>query len=477
MASVKKTAIQLTDYQMRWVQDKYQFKMGLWARQTGKSFGSSLEAVDDALETGDLWILLSRGERQSKQLIEKVQMHCQAYNVAARLLETDYVGDAVYRMLEVRLPNRGKIIGLPANPDTARGFSGNVLLDEFAFHQDSRKIWAALFPTITRGYKIRVISTANGKQNMFYDLWTQENRFSGHKYKTTIYDAKEQGLNVDIDALREGINDPDAWAQEYECQFIDEATAFLTYDLIASCEDEEATIDDGRWTKDDRRKSELYVGVDIGRKRDLTVIWVWEKLGDVLWTRMVKRLEKATFKAQREVLFSILDGSYFNPPSSPLKLRGESGGVFVRRCCIDATGLGMQLAEEAITRFGSRAEAVTFTNAVKEDLAVTLRRKFEDRLVRIPPDRWIREDFHSVKKYVTAAGNVRFDSERTEQGHSDHFWAAALGAHAAAETGPAVSVSSEATREDYHAERPLRLLGEFGIIRAGLSKIIGKYRS
>ncbi|MHC1760407.1 MAG: terminase family protein [Negativicutes bacterium] len=64
------------------------------------------------------------------------------------------------------------MIGLPANPDTARGFSGNVVLDEFAFHRDSRKIWTALYPTITRGYKIRIISTPNGKSGKFYELWS-----------------------------------------------------------------------------------------------------------------------------------------------------------------------------------------------------------------------------------------------------------------------------------------------------------------
>lgn len=417
----KRPAIQLTNYQRAWVEDDYPFKIGLWARQTGKSFGSSLEGVLDTMKTSVPWILLSRGERQSKELIEKVQMHAKAIGVAAKILESNWVGEATYKMLEVRFPNRGKIIGLPANPDTARGFSGNVLLDEFAFHQDSRKIWTALFPTITRGHKIRVISTANGKQNMFYDLWTQNNKFDDHKYKTTIYDAKEQGLDVDIESLKEGINDPDAWAQEYECQFIDEATAYLTYEIIASCEDEGAFINFNSELL--TPNSELYLGVDIGRKRDLTIIWLWEKLGDVLWTRMVKRLEKTPFRIQRDELFKFLP--------------------MARRCCIDATGLGMQLAEEAVEKFGSKSEAVTFTNAVKEDLAVTLRRRFEDHQVRIPPDRWVRDDFHSVKKYVTAAGNVRFDAERTELGHADHFWAAALGAHAA--SGPPAIIEYKST--------------------------------
>lgn len=35
----------------------------------------------------------------------------------------------------------GRIIGLPANPETARGFTGDVLLDEFAMHAFDREIW------------------------------------------------------------------------------------------------------------------------------------------------------------------------------------------------------------------------------------------------------------------------------------------------------------------------------------------------
>ncbi|MDA8086538.1 MAG: hypothetical protein M0Z75_07560, partial [Nitrospiraceae bacterium] len=79
---------------------------------------------------------------------------------------------------------------------------------------------------------------------------------------------------------------------------------------------------------------------------------------------------------------------------------------------------------------------VIFTGKVKEDLAVTLRRRFEDRQVRIPADRDIREDIHSVKRFTTSAGNIRFDAERTELGHADRFWAAALGVHAGSGAAP-----------------------------------------
>ena len=45
---------------------------------------------------------------------------------------------------------------------------------EFAFHKDSREIWKALFPVISAGWKLRVVSTPNGKGNKFYELVTDE---------------------------------------------------------------------------------------------------------------------------------------------------------------------------------------------------------------------------------------------------------------------------------------------------------------
>jgi phage FluMu gp28-like protein len=414
--------VDFLSYQKALIEDESRFIICMWARQTGKSFALAWKAALDAWEkdlSGQrvLWVVLSRGERQSREIMEKIRLAVRALRAASRVLtgemqdvESLFRGEdgTVYKQLEVILPGGSRIVGLPANPDTARGFSGNVILDEFAFHQNTRDIWTALYPTITRGYRIVVASTPNGKLNKFYDLWEHGgDRWSRHK--VDIYQAVEAGLPVDIDALREGISDPEAWEQEYECKFIDEATAFLSYDLIASCEDYMASLDGttiGEGT--------LYMGVDVGRRRDLTVIWLCEQIGDVFWTRLVERMEKTPFRTQRERLFDLLSD------------------YRVRRCCIDATGLGMQLAEEAKERFGVRVEAVTFTNAVKEDLAQRMRAKFEDRLVRIPVDRVIRQDLHSVKKVTTVAGNIRYDAERSEAGggHADHFWALALALHA-----------------------------------------------
>ncbi|MDA8168669.1 MAG: terminase family protein [Nitrospiraceae bacterium] len=424
----------LLPYQKRWLEDRSPRKIWLAARQTGKSFSLALEAVMEALEKRrSTSLVLSASERQSREVMEKVLTHLRYLH--ARSGEKVSSEDT---REEVRLPNGSRIICLPANPDTVRGFSGNVFLDEFAFHKDAEEIWRAMYPAVTRGFKVRVSSTPNGKnRNLFHALWSREEKnglFSRHS--TTIYKAVDEGLPINVDELRAGIMDAASWAQEYECRFLDEETSFIPYELITACEDEGAAkdlkpLDTGLHRYDGQKdlsshsggsnpessgfKGDFYLGLDIGRRHDLTVFWLWEKKGDVYWTRMVRELRNTPFSIQRDFLYALMEGSL---------------GVKVRRAAIDATGIGAQMAEEAIDRFGPVVEPVQFTLNVKEDLAVSLRRLMEERRVRIPSRAGIREDFHSIRRVTTPAGNTRFSAEGSDDGHADRFWAAALGIHA-----------------------------------------------
>jgi phage FluMu gp28-like protein len=109
-----------------------------------------------------------------------------------------------------------------------------------------------------------------------------------------------------------------------------------------------------------------------------------------------------------------------------LSLPGRDGRSLVRRACIDSTGMGAPLAEALEQEFGGRVEPVTFTAAVKEDMAYRVKRRMEQRLDVIPESPEIARAFGAVKKLVTLAGNTRFDAQRTDLGHADEFWAKAL---------------------------------------------------
>ena len=416
MVALNNPAVPLYGFQSRWLLDRSRFKIGLMARQIGKSFTVALEVVDEAMETGENWVLLSSGERQSKELMEKVKMHCKAYMLAASDIQVDVfdANDVKYTMLTIVLPNGARIIGLPANPDTARGFTANVVLDEFAFHKDSDKIWAALFPTISRGFKIRIVSTPQGLGNRFHRLCTGDNDWS--KHTVDIYQAVADGVPHNIDELRKGIDDPDSWAQEFEVKFIDEASAWLTYEMISACQTDTLTKEyeygDVNESVIEKIKQSLqgrlFAGFDISRRRDLTVLDIEDQVGDVFWNRGIIVFPHVRLTEQKEMLWKLMD-----------KLR-------IERICIDSTGLGLSLGEDTVNKYGLQAEAVEFTNSVKKDLAVRTHNVFEDRLTRIPVCQKLRDDLHAVKKTTTAAGNVRFDAERTDLGHADRFWAKSL---------------------------------------------------
>lgn len=408
-------AVPLFGYQQRWLLDKSRFKLGKFARQTGKTFTTTLEVVDDCFAAAvggwrDRWVILSRGERQAREAMnEGVKIHAKAYQMAIDATEFDWQGQAgSYRALEVTLPGGSRITALPANPDTARGFSSNVFLDEFAFHQDSHAIWKALFPVISNGWKLRVTSTPNGKGNKFYELASgQDDVWSRHM--VDIYQAVADGLPRDIDELRAGLADEDAWAQEYELKWLDEASAWLSYDLITSCEDE-AAGDPGGY-----QGGVCFVGRDIGRRQDLHVIWVWEQIGDVLWERERIEQKRATFLEMDEAFDGVMQ-----------RYR-------VGRACIDQTGMGEKVVEDAQRRWGSVVEGVLFTGPNKLIMATAGKHRFEDRTVRIRQgDVKLRADLHKLRKIASATGAPRFVAERDDD-HADRTWAAFLGIHAAGE--------------------------------------------
>ena len=102
-----------------------------------------------------------------------------------------------------------------------------------------------------------------------------------------------------------------------------------------------------------------------------------------------------------------------------------------RRLAVDRHGIGMNLAENLRTEFGSRVEGIALIGQIKEMLAVDLKIAFENEQVALPRDRDLTSQIHSIKKTPTEAGYARFDTEKNERHHADKFWALALAVHAA----------------------------------------------
>lgn len=354
---------------------------------------------------------------------------------------------------------------MSSNPDAQAGKRGGRILDEFALHPDPRKLWSIAYPGLTWGGSMEVISTHRGSRNFFNSLIREILEKGNPKnislHRVTLEDALNQGFLYKLqrslpddhevqamneadyfDFIKSGCADEESFTQEYMCNPANDDSAFLEYDLIAGCE--YPSGEDWEIELSEAKGRELYGGLDIGRTKDLTVLWILERLGDVLCTRKIITLQNMSKPDQEKVLWPWL--------------------AVLSRCCMDYTGLGIGWGDDAQKQFGRyRIELVTFTGPVKEQLAYPVRGGMEDKILRIPYDPTVRSDLRGVTKVVTPSGNIRFTAERSQNGHADRFWALAL-AKDAASTQATVIEYAAAGRRVTADDRPVYTDDGFGAV-------------
>lgn len=460
----RKSARLFLPYQLAWINDESPRKLGDKSRRTGWTYCEAFDCVSrrwrkTARREMDYWFS-SADESAAQEFIDYCAFFAERTFMAVADRFIDQIEDSESKRVAtaycLRTPSRNKIVAMTSNPRRFRSKGGDVGLDEFAFHDDARAMYTAASPVTTWGGTLRIFSTPNGEGSEFNKLVQRCRKtltalgrdpdrgsqgvafetlnakarelhltpmFSYHR--VTINDAIEQGIVETINRTRgthwtpdsflldcrDKSLDEDAYRQEYLCEPSADAAAWLTYALIESAEHDDCPAVGEPLTG--YTGGPVYAGLDVGRKHDLTVLWLWEKVGDVLWARRVLRLRNMPLPDQLIVIAAAL---------REVKLAALLG---------DQTGIGLGLVEWLQRHIGN-VQGVTFTAAAKQAMAVDTKQAFEDRRVRIAArDGQLRDALHKVRKTVTAAGVVRFEASRDDAGHSDEFWAAAQGIHAA----------------------------------------------
>ena len=415
-------------FQVKWIEDESTLKIIQKSRQIGISYADAYDSVKKASPNGgrlDVWVS-SRDEAQAKLYMEDCKYWANLLHLAAvdlgELVLDDKTNLSAYVL---QFTNGKRIYCVSSNPNALAGKRGHVKLDEFALHQDQRLLYRVAKPVTMWGGQLSIISTHRGANSVFNqlirDIAENHNPMGWSLHTAPIQTAVEQGLVERINAksgrtesrqallarLRAECIDEEQWRQEYCCQPADESAAFLSFEMLHGCEAN--CLRDYPYLSNSNYPS--YLGMDTGRKKDLTVIDVGELIGDVMWDRLRLELHNKTFAEQEFELYRLL--------ALPK----------LQRACLDATGLGMQLAERARQRFGWKVEPITFTSTIKEEMAYRLRAAFEDKTIRIAPDAALRVDLRGIRKEITSSGNIRFGGE-SEDSHCDRFWAKALRQHA-----------------------------------------------
>ncbi|MFH0734297.1 MAG: terminase family protein [bacterium] len=415
-------------YQLNWLNDNSNIKIWEKSHRIGATYVQSYEDVRDCLfgKFPAVWFS-SADESAAREYIIYCEKWANLFQAASSDLSENVIDSKNdVKSLQIKFNNGSRINALTSNPKAFRSKGGKVILDEFAHHENQNELWKAAKPTAVWGFPIRIISTHNGKKSLFFKFTekVKSNKLDWSLHNTTIYDAVKDGLvnkiyNKEvtenekqkwIKQQQEDCFDEITWNEEFCCLPIDEATAFLSYQVIHNCRN--STID---LNSPLNSNTTYFCGFDIGRRKDLSVISLIESTNGKFVLRLLKIFENTPFSIQKDYLINLINS--YN----------------IVKTAIDESGLGMQLAEEMVNKFGNyKILPIYFTARIKEELAFNMLTVFQDNNILLPTDTELCEDLHSIRKTTSGQDSTHFEVDRSNiKGHADRFWSIALALFAA----------------------------------------------
>ncbi len=454
--------LKLYKYQLESLGNDGTFSLETKARQTGFSFSCAAEGTADAtlgLSPGSIFVSFNKDEAQEKIRYARALWEELPKQYKLRLL-TD-------NKSELEFSNGRRLISHPCRePRGKPGF--NIYLDELAHYKKAGDIYKAALPVLSRGRgaRLRIGSTPRGRFGIFADIALEIHRkYPGYKRFWTFWwdcpvltshplSEKEKveagglppegggpptgGLptqervekfgSLTLKELFEALPLED-FQQEFECSFSEEGLNLITWEQISAATDHEmeffhAESADGFAailpSLVAARKGTFYGGYDVGRRHDAGELVILDKVGPKSYLRGNVSLRGKPFEEQKKVIRDALDAG-------------------VMKLAMDQTGMGEQITEELVREYGAmRVHGIQFTGQIKETLASEVKREFDRANMVIPADRETQRQIHSIRRLLTTAGNLSFDSPRDEKGHSDRFWSLALAVHVACQREIAV---------------------------------------
>jgi len=436
-------------HQIKFLNNDTRFGVDVKARQIAWSFTAALDAVvDGILDPGTPHVFVSINMEEAKEKIRYAQAIIAAMDEPVRPV---LVGES---QTALEFANGSRLISHPCRPPRGKART-RLYLDEMGHYKLGldRQIYTAALPATVKGDGyVRIGSSPIGASGLFWEIATETLRkwpgFDGHRRFIPWWSVEALCQDVAVAKLvaPQMLTEERVYAlgtpalveifenmfledfqQEYECAWVDESVAWITWDVIKRNQ----AIFDGHWWHAtsvaeaiaaipeikqairDKRIEEVFCGgLDVGRKHDLTELMILGKgSGDRLPIRFSVSLDRVEYDDQEDCFKQILNE------------------LPITQLLIDRNGIGGQLAEN-LERTG-RAKGVDYTNATKELWAVEARIQAQRTNTPLPPDREIAYQIHSIKKATTAAKNNVFDTERNEKHHADKFWAWATGIWAA----------------------------------------------
>ena len=212
----------------------------LGSRRIGKSFVSSYAAVvlalgHDSRPAADV-VCISKDLRTAQELIREVTKHADAMN------QLEHVTHGTRgSQTSVWLRNGKKIMAMPGMPESARGLSGHVIVDEFAGNpadHDELFAMATTIPSSHKHLKTIILTNADHQEswtdgfcNNPSDMW-DDRRFGFRVVRTNIDDVYPDGYPEHIETQRRRLP-ARIWSREYLCEFSTGQDVLFPLDVLS----------------------------------------------------------------------------------------------------------------------------------------------------------------------------------------------------------------------------------------------------
>uniref|UniRef100_A0A6M3KBV8 Putative terminase n=1 Tax=viral metagenome TaxID=1070528 RepID=A0A6M3KBV8_9ZZZZ len=401
---VKGKPFKLYDYQKRFIEDESTFRIVNKARQLGFTLIMGGEGlVESLMDKNAVILFLSTSENAARRVLD----YCKQlfYSIPAGIRpKTSKNSSTEMQFLDEKRRPAGQLVSLPNNPNTCRGFNATrIYIDEAAHFKEEDKIFRAIQPSISRGGKMTVSSSPCGRSNNFYNIWANEKEYSKHLIPYTacpdpVYIKRIEDMRLTMDEL--------SFAQEYCCEFREDAYAYFPEKIIAPCIDNEL----GQYFNIKQRQGSVHMGIDWAKKEDSTAVVVGEHISkDKLFVvRRIELYKKIPYEKQLNQIYEICRE------------------LEVEKIFCDQTGVGEKLYEDLVNNSGVLVEGINFTLPTKELLITNLRIMFEGESIRIPRHKQLIKQLRSLERTYTEQGHVRFRHVSNE--HDDAIWGLAMAA-------------------------------------------------
>lgn len=383
----------LLRYQQSFATNSKKRKCWISSRQIGKSFTIAYLLCYKALSSKNgLSLCISVNARSASEII----MKCKQFAEAIKLMSKGRIDyDSSYD--SIKFSTGSRVMSLPGSTDGSnlRGWTANcICIDEAAFVPHLDSIMQGIAPTLTRDPNSELILTTTpaGKNGYFYSMYSDAlNSDEWYVQNTTIQDAIADGLKVDLDSLKSLCPDPDVFAQEYECKFLDEYGSMIDTNLIDWYDE----LPKGNYS--------TIMGMDIGSRSDRSAIVQIKTNGRDSYVDNIVVLNKTSYEDQLRIVKELNNKEHFH-----------SG-------YIDQNGIGSAISEFITKQVSSRLKGFTFTGTNKTPMYEALRGGIFDHSIKfnLKYKDMIVSDFNNVQRIVTEDGKVKYQAGHNENGHSD----------------------------------------------------------